>query len=498
MNKLGNSVLLILIFFCLAGRIFITEAHADNIRKPVWAGSFYPAEKAELEQTITLLTSRAKQTRVQVPSQQRLCALIMPHAGYPYSGLTAAHASLVLTEKQFAKVVLIGPDHRVGFKNCAISDVKAYQTPLGLIRLFRDADKLRREPDLFRVIPASDRNEHSLEVILPFLQHYLKEFELLPIVMGPCDIDRVASAIEPFVDHNTLVVASSDLSHYLPYSEAVARDKETINMILNLESGELSKSDNRACGKAPILVIINLARRYGWKPVLLHYSNSGDTAGSRERVVGYAAIAFYGELLMEDNNPSAYQFSKEQGQALVRLARQTVLEKFGKKLDPAASESLAVALKDSRFQDRRGTFVTLTIGGQLRGCIGNLSATESISEGIRRNALNAAFHDQRFSPLADKELDRVAIEISILTEPQPLEYIDSADLLKKLRVNVDGVIIRKEYYSATFLPQVWEQLPRPEDFLNHLCAKAGLPADAWRKTGLEVMTYQVQYFEEEK
>jgi len=488
MNKLGNSVLLTLLFFCLAGRIFIAEAHADNIRKPVWAGSFYPAEKADLERTITLLTRQAQQTRVQIPSQKRLCALIMPHAGYIYSGLTAAHASLVLTEKQFAKVVLIGPDHRVGFRNCAISDVKAYQTPLGLIRLLRDADKLRREPDLFRVISASDRNEHSLEVILPFLQHYLKEFELLPIVMGPCDIDRVASAIEPFVDHNTLVVASSDLSHYLPYSEAVSRDKETINMILNLESGELLQGENRACGTVPMLIIITMAKRHGWKPVLLHYSNSGDTAGSRDKVVGYTAIAFYGELLMEDNTASADQLNKEQGQALAKLARQTLLERFGKKLDPAASESLATALKDSRFQDRRGTFVTLTIDGRLRGCIGNLSPTESILEGIRRNALNAAFQDHRFSPLTDKEFDRTDIEISILTEPQPLEYTDSNDLLQKLRVNVDGVIIRKGDHGATFLPQVWEQLPRPEDFLAHLCTKAGLSANAWRQTGLEVMT----------
>ena len=224
MKQFINPVFLIFLASCMINIFSSGEAHSDDVRKPVWAGSFYPSEKDALEQTITLLTRQAQQTRVQLPSQKRLCALIMPHAGYIYSGLTAAHASLVLTEKQFAKVILMGPDHRVGFKNCAISDVKAYQTPFGLIKLPRDAEKLRYEPDLFRVIPASDRSEHSLEVILPFLQHYLKDFELIPIVMGPCDIDRVASAIEPFVDHNTLVVASSDLSHFLPYSEAVFRD----------------------------------------------------------------------------------------------------------------------------------------------------------------------------------------------------------------------------------------------------------------------------------
>lgn len=491
-------VLLLLSAFCLAHLILFPKAYADNIRKPVWAGKFYPANRTELEQTIDLLTQQAKETRVQLPAHKRLRALIMPHAGYIYSGLTDAHASLVLKEKEFAKVILIGPDHRIGFQNGAISDVKAYQTPLGLIKLHRDAEKLRNVSNLFRAIPASDRSEHSVEVILPFLQRYLKDFELIPIVVGSADPGQLTEPIEPFLDQNTLLVASSDLSHNLPYSEAVSRDKETINMILNLEFDQLAESDNRACGKVPILIVINLARRYNWKPVLLYYSNSGDTAGSRERVVGYTALAFYGESLMKDNNNSAHQLTKEQGQALVKLARKTLMERFGKKVDPDISDSLAVALKDSCFQDRRGTFVTLTINGQLRGCIGNLSATESILEGVRRNALNAAFHDYRFSPLTEKELDRVDIEISILTEPKPLEYLDSSDLLKKLRVNVDGVIIRKGTHSATFLPQVWEQLPRPEDFLNHLCAKAGLPTDAWRKTGLEVMTYQVQYFEEEK
>lgn len=498
MKQFINSVFLIFLVTCIISIFSGGQAHSDDIRKPVWAGSFYPAEKTELEQTITLLTTQAQQARVQIPSHKRLCALIMPHAGYIYSGLTAAHASLVLTEKQFAKVILLGPDHRVGFKNSAVSDATAYQTPLGLIKLSRNAEKLRQTPDLFRAIPASDRSEHSLEVILPFLQHYLKDFELIPIVMGSCDPDRIASAIEPFVDQNTLVVASSDLSHYLPYSEAVFRDKETIKMILKLASGKLLKSGNRACGKMPLLVIINMAQRYGWKPILLHYSNSGDTAGSQERVVGYAAIAFYGESIMQDNKDDAYLLSKKQGQTLVKLARQTLGERFDKKVDPVASESLADALKDSRFQDRRGTFVTLMLDGRLRGCIGNLSPTESIPAGVRRNALNAAFNDYRFSPLTDKEFDRVDIEISILTEPQPLEYTDSNDLLKKLRVNVDGVIIRKGGHSATFLPQVWEQLPRIEDFLAHLCAKAGLAADAWRKNRLEVMTYQVQYFEEEK
>jgi AmmeMemoRadiSam system protein A len=189
------------------------------------------------------------------------------------------------------------------------------------------------------------------------------------------------------------------------------------------------------------------------------------------------------------------RFTEKQGQLLVKLARNTILKELTGKTNTKANTSI-LAFQDERFQANCGTFVTLKIKGQLRGCIGNLTPEGSVLEGVKRNAVNAAFHDPRFSPISAAELDRTQIEVSILTEPLPLAYRDSQDLIQKLRVNVDGVIIRKDHASATFLPQVWEQLPRPENFLNHLCLKAGLPADAWKDSKLEVLTYQVQYFEE--
>jgi AmmeMemoRadiSam system protein A len=182
---------------------------------------------------------------------------------------------------------------------------------------------------------------------------------------------------------------------------------------------------------------------------------------------------------------------------LVKLARQTIGEKLGRKLSASESDTNTLYPPDERFQRHHGTFVTLKIKKQLRGCIGNLTPRETVWEGVKSNAINAAFHDPRFSPLTAKEFDQTEIEISILSKPRPLEFRDGADLIQKLRVNVDGVIIRKGYASATFLPQVWEQLPRPEEFLSHLCMKAGLPSDAWKDPQLEVLTYQVQYFEEE-
>jgi len=496
MKRISSLFFTIFFALCLATFSQVSAANADEIRKSVYAGSFYPGTRSELTSIIEQLTGRVKQTHVQHLPHTSLKALIMPHAGYIYSGVTAAHISRVLKENQFKRVIVMAPDHRVGFKGGAISDVTAYETPLGRIPLNQDAATLRGNEYLFQAIPASDRLEHSVEVVLPFLQYFLKNFELIPIVLGQdSDLaDRVSAALDPLIDQNTLLVVSSDLSHYLSYQEAVARDRETIKMILNLEAGKLLTRENAACGRIPILVVINMARRHGWQPMLLHYSNSGDTAGDHSRVVGYAAIAFYGGSPMQNSSNCSQTLKKHQGQALVKLARQTIAERLGKKsitVDPQT-------LTDSAFQNHRGTFVTLTINKQLRGCIGNLDATESILAGIKRNAINAAFHDPRFSQLKAHELDQVDIEISILTEPKRLEYGDSKDLLSKLRVHVDGVILRKGSASATFLPQVWEQLPRPEQFLSHLCMKAGLPGDNWEKSRLEILTYQVQYFEEEK
>jgi len=199
---------------------------------------------------------------------------------------------------------------------------------------------------------------------------------------------------------------------------------------------------------------------------------------------------------MHNNHRRSQNLSETQGQVLVRLARHTLMDRLGKQTPQAERDSLNIALKDSCFKSSCGTFVTLKINERLRGCIGNLTSDTPLASGVRRNTINAAFHDPRFAPLVTSELDRVEIEISILSEPQPLKYRDGDELVKKLRPHIDGVIIRKDHASATFLPQVWEQLPRPQDFLGHLCMKAGLATDSWQNPVLEVSTYQVQYFEE--
>ncbi len=188
----------------------------------------------------------------------------------------------------------------------------------------------------------------------------------------------------------------------------------------------------------------------------------------------------------------AKRLSEDEGRELIKLARNTIEARLlGREAAPEEGVELS-----PKFSDKRGTFVTLTMEGALRGCIGHIVPQESILEGVKENALNAAFRDPRFRPLSRGEWDRVKVEVSILTQPQPLEYEDPADLLRKLRKDVDGVIIRKGYHQATFLPQVWEQLPDKAAFLEHLCLKAGLSGEAWKQGDLEVLTYQVQAFEE--
>jgi MEMO1 family protein len=470
----------------------------SDVRDPIWAGKFYPANRKDLAWMIHRLIDEAEQhsTGLQRPNR-RLRALMMPHAGYAYSGATAAHAVLAIVPDRFGRVVLLGPDHRVGFSNASFTRASHWRTPLGVVPI-GDFNPMRKGwPELFATVAASDRQEHSLEVTLPFLQARLNRFELIPVVLGPCNVEKMGQAIATLLhDPQTLLVVSADLSHYLPYDAAVRRDRETLDRILSLDPRWHKDQDNRTCGRYPVGVLLELAREQHWQPLLLHYSNSGETAGNKAAVVGYGAVAFYGDERMQNQTDNRQSLTIEQGIALVALARQTLVHHFGETTEPVDRHRLETLLSDQALQAHCGTFVTLKIDNQLRGCIGNLSATVPIPVGVRDNALNAAFHDPRFSALRKKELDEVHIEVSVLSEPIPLVYNDTDDLLARLRPGIDGVIIKKGFASATFLPQVWDQLPQPELLLSHLCAKAGLPAEQWREGDLEVQVYQVQYFEE--
>ncbi|MGD8242770.1 MAG: AmmeMemoRadiSam system protein A [Desulfobacterales bacterium] len=197
---------------------------------------------------------------------------------------------------------------------------------------------------------------------------------------------------------------------------------------------------------------------------------------------------------MENKHTGERALSEAEGRLLLQLARQTIAAELNIEDNPPPD--FEAQMHASVFATRRGTFVTLKKSGDLRGCIGSLTTHQSLSDNVRTNARNAAFRDPRFSPLAREEFDQVQIEVSVLSNPQKLDYTSAQELCDRLQPHVDGLVIRKGSASATFLPQVWKQLERPEDFLAHLCLKAGLKADAWRRADLEVETYRVQYFDE--
>jgi len=221
----------------------------------------------------------------------------------------------------------------------------------------------------------------------------------------------------------------------------------------------------------------------------LSSASIAEDAGQNKSDTGLPSLA---KNVKEDKMADTQKLNDQEGRYLLEVARKTIQQELFK--DKATQQA---ELDSPKFAERRGTFVTLTINHNLRGCIGHIIPQETLLEGIRENAVNAAFKDPRFNPLSKKEWDNVKIEISILTDSKPLEYTDGDDLLKKIRPDIDGVIIKKGYYQATFLPQVWEQLPDKKEFFTHLCLKAGMDGNEWKKGKIEVYTYQVQAFEEE-
>jgi hypothetical protein len=265
---------------------------SSSIRPPRWAGSFYPDNPSHLRTLISDLHQQALAGKIDLKGG-KLRALILPHAGYIYSGLTAAHGTILLQESPAKTVILLGPAHHVGVTGTAVSRAVTYCTPLGDIPLSPLGSKLQKNhPDLFEENIASEQAEHSLEVILPFLQEALGDFNLVPLVIGQADTKKTAQALLPFLTDDVLVVVSSDLSHFLDYASAVHKDRQTLKAILDMDTNALIHNDNKACGMVGIQILLVLARLKNWRPHLLHYANSGDTAGDRNRVVGYGAIAF--------------------------------------------------------------------------------------------------------------------------------------------------------------------------------------------------------------
>jgi len=259
------------------------------VRAPAVAGSFYPADPRELSEQVDLLLATAP---VPAPGSPRPGAVIVPHAGYVYSGTTAALAYTRLTGADVDKVVVVGPTHRVPVLGVALPTAGAFDTPLGQMPVWPQARTTLTHLPWVTVDGATHRDEHAIEVQLPFLQRVIGDVDIVPLNAGDASADQVADVIEALWDSpRTLVVISSDLSHYLTYEQAQEHDAATIDQIMTL-AGPLDHS--QACGATPINGMLTVARRRGLVPHLLGACNSGDTAGRRDRVVGYCAVAFEG------------------------------------------------------------------------------------------------------------------------------------------------------------------------------------------------------------
>ena len=445
----------------------------ERVRPAAVAGAFYPGDPAQLDGELAELLDGGAPSGAQLGFPK---AIIVPHAGYIYSGPFAAPAydALAAGRGVIERVILLGPSHYVPGRGLAVPTVEAFETPLGRIPL--DANALRSIADLKQVVPSdvAHSREHSLEVQLPFLQRVLGSFSLVPIALGAATPEEVEQVLERlWGGPETAVVISTDLSHYMDYEAAQRVDGSTLQRIgafaTNIDHVE-------ACGATPLNGFLGLAKRKGLEIRQMAAGNSGDTAGGRARVVGYASFA-----LFEAQVPL-----ERAGVTLLAIARAAIGKGLGYGSGPGKT-------KTPWLNQRGASFVTLTKGGQLRGCIGSLQATRALGDDVAANALAAAFQDPRFPKLTREEWPQCAVEVSLLSTPKTVTFADEADLLEQLQPGEDGLILTCDGRRATFLPQVWEHFPDRRRFLAELLAKAGLPADT-RLARCQVQRYRVTKF----
>ncbi|MDA1132669.1 MAG: AmmeMemoRadiSam system protein B [Proteobacteria bacterium] len=451
---------------------------AAAVRQPFVAGTFYPADADALREAVAGYVAGGANASPDAPVPK---AIIAPHAGFVYSGPVAgsAYARLAPGRGRISRVVLAGPSHRVWFRGIAVPTVAAFETPLGRVPL--DLAAIRRLCAHSFVAARDDAHaaEHSLEVHLPFLQQVLGDFALVPMVVGDAAPDEVAAALEAvWGGPETAIVISSDLSHYHPYDSARTLDEATAAAIASLDMDGIAEQG--ACGRRPIRGLLQVARRRGLRAATIDLRNSGDTAGPRDRVVGYGSFVF--------EEPRAALGDETRG-FLLAAARDAIAA--GADGEPGGWTG------DAPAEVRRpgASFVTLTAAGKLRGCIGSLAPRGPLIDDVTRNAWRSAYRDPRFPPVPADEVAGLHIGISVLGTPEEMSAQSEAEVISALRPGVDGVILRDQGRQGTFLPQVWETLPDPATFLGRLKGKAGLPQDYWSPT-IRLWRYETESFAE--
>jgi len=470
---------------------------AGPIRGPSVADLFYPGQKGQLASLVDGYLAKAPS----VPcSSEEIVALIAPHAGYRYSGRVAAHAYKQIHGKDYEAVVVIGPSHSASFEGASLFEGTHYETPLGRVRIDKALNEaLIRQDKGFRYLSKAHEREHSLEVQLPFLQRSLSDFSLVPILVGsaPLSTCRVLAQalVSALAGKKTLLVASSDLSHYHPSKQARQLDQSAIDAMQAMDApGLMSRMESGSCelcGCSAVATVLLAAKGLGADHVtILRYADSSEASGDSSAVVGYVAAA-----ISKKPKSSAASGASEEGGGLLSLNQERELLSIARRsIETYLSQGKVCRPQpsDPRLLRPRAAFVTLTRRGELRGCIGCTQALLPLCHTVSECAIAAATSDPRFPPLKASELEEVQLEISVLG---PLKEIRDPS---EIKVGRDGLVIEKGRQKGLLLPQVateyrWDR----KTFLEEVCHKAGLSSDAW-KQGARIFVFSAEVFHEER
>lgn len=487
---------LFILFSCAALLILLPhifeKSYADDtlqkVKKPVFAGSFYPAERNQLEKRLDIyLKAASTQTK---RTSSHIFGLISPHAGYDYSGQVAAYAYNQIKDRDYKTVIIIGPSHQVPFRGISIYPVGSWETPLGTVQVdIKTAKTLMDNCNAIKVYPAAFAREHSLEVQLPFLQKTLKSFKIVPLAVGFIEKDdykRLSDALLRLLEQNPkdiLFVASSDMSHYHSYNKASQMDRVTLKYIEHLDVDRLFENlqngNCELCGAPGVITLMMMASKLNAHVKTLNYANSGDVTGDKNRVVGYGATAF----MYADKNDN--ELSLKEQKTLLTIARKTLEEFISNGNIPKLD------IKEGQLLEKRGVFVTLKKHDELRGCIGYIMPIEPLYKAVIEMTISSSTKDPRFLPVSKKELKDISIEISALTPLIPVENPN------QIEVGKHGLYITRGGRSGLLLPQVaTENKWNRDEFLSQTCRKAGLPQNAWNEKGTKTYTFTAQIFSE--
>jgi len=471
----------------------------DKTREAQFAGQFYPGNKNALNQQLDELFEQAGILTKISPRSQFLQALIVPHAGYIFSGLVAASAYNQIPENAaYKRVFVLASSHRYSFNGAAVFCTGNYKTPLGEVKVDTQlSNELLNSSEFFTEFNDAHENEHSLEVQLPFLQHKLgNNFLLVPIILGthePEICKKIAQKLNPWFTEENLWVISSDFSHYPEYENACKVDELTATAICRNKQEKLqtvlkenkkfqiSNLATSLCGWTSVLTLLNITENREYTYEKIFYQNSGDAKdyGSKNRVVGYWAIAVY-------RQSNTFIITKEERKELLGKARNSIsiFVKTGSKGKPVPPSSSSGILNEIL-----GAFVSVYVNGKLRGCIGGFAQEKTLNDLVQQMAVSASC-DRRFTAVKPEELKNMELEISVLS---PLKKIDSVN---EIELGKHGIYIKKNINSGTFLPQVATKTGWTlEEFLGHCSRdKAGIGWDGWKTA--DIYTYEAIIFRE--